>query len=78
VVGVRPANGDVRFETEKARTMSRKNLLHHLRLADRGAVAGEYAVLLTVIAVLLVTAIGIWLGALEAAVDGAAGVIDGL
>ena len=57
---------------------SPNQLLHQLRIADRGAVAGEYAVLLTVVAVVLVSAILLWVGALEAAVDSAAGVIEAL
>ena len=57
---------------------SPNQLLHQLRLVDRGAVAGEYAVLLTVVAVVLVSAILLWVGALEAAVNSAAGVIEAL
>ena len=44
-------------------------------LRDRGAVAGEYAVLLALIAVFLVTVIGLFTGAIVRAFDAAIAVL---
>lgn len=45
-------------------------------MRDRGAVAGEYAVLLALIAVALVGAVGALSGAIQGALNAAAGVIN--
>jgi len=51
---------------------------HSLRDNQRGAVAGEYAVLLTMVAVALVVALGLWVGALGNAFTAAGNLIEGL
>jgi Flp pilus assembly pilin Flp len=53
-------------------------LFHNFRRDQRGAVAGEYAVLLTMVAVALVVALGLWAGALGNSFSAAGNLIEGL
>lgn len=53
------------------------NLLKQIVRHERGATAGEYAVLLALVAVALAAAVAVWVGALEGAISTAGNIIGG-